>query len=234
MKFNCLLVGESGAGKTPLAATLAECKETAPCLFLDVDRGSLSIISNPRPTIFEINSWDQVRQIYVMLRDRKWVELAELTNSEPQEYLSLVIDSGTELEYVLRKSVVVANEHGDKEVPSQPDYLKTQERFRSLYRALRDLPLSVVMTAGIRDLKDDVVGMVKFFPAFQPGLTRDLVRMTDLVLFMDVRMEEKKWIRCLQTHASQRIIARDRSQKLDPVIKGDKMYFKDIVARMMK
>jgi len=232
MKFNCLIVGESGVGKTPLSATLADCEDTAPCLFLDVDMGSLSIVDNPRPTVVEITSWSQVQRIYLLLKNQKWDELAELTNSEPLEYRSIVIDSGTELEYMLRRTVV--GEDGRSEIPEQQHYLKTQERFRSLYRAFRDLPMSLVMTAGVRDLKDDVVGIVKFYPAFQPGLTRDLVRMTDLVLFMDVRLEDKtKWSRCLQTHASQRIIARDRSQKLEPLIKGDKIYFRDIVRRMI-
>lgn len=231
MKFNCLLCGESGVGKTPLAATLAGCKDTAPCLFLDVDMGSLSIVSNPRPTVVEIASWSQVQRVYPLLKQQKWDELAEIVHSDVLEYRSVVVDSGTELEYMLRRTIV--GEDGKSEVPEQQHYLKTQERFRSLYRAFRDLPLTFVMTAGVRDLKDDVAGMVKFYPAFQPGLTRDLVRMTDLVLFMDVRVEDKRTIRCLQTHASQRIIARDRSQKLDALIKGDKIFFTDIVARMV-
>lgn len=231
MKFNCLLCGESGMGKTPFAATLNECEETAPCLFLDVDMGTMSIISNPRPTIVEITAWSQVQRIYGLLKKEAWDELAEFVKAEPQTYRSVVIDSGTELEYMLRRGVV--SEDGRSEVPEQQHYLKTQERFRSLYRAFRDLPLTFVMTAGIRDLKDDIAGIVKFYPAFQPGLTRDLIRMTDLVFYMDVRTEEKKRVRCLQTHASQRIIARDRSQKLDALIKGDKMFFKDIVARMV-
>ncbi len=233
MKFNCLICGESGVGKTPFAATLAECEQTSPCLFMDVDMGTMSIVSKLRPTVVEITAWSQVQRLYSLLKNQRWDELAELLGTEPLEYKSVVVDSGTELEYILRKSVVLANEHGDKEIPSQPDYLKTQERFRSLYRAFRDLPLTLVMTTGIRDLKDDVMGMVKFFPSFQPGLTRDLVRMTDLVLFMDVRLDEsKKYVRCLQTHPSQRIIARDRSQKLEPLIKADKLFFKDIVGRI--
>lgn len=231
-KFNCLLVGESGAGKTPLSATLAGCKDTAPCLFLDVDMGSLSIVDDPKPTVFEVTVWSQVQQIYTLLKQQDWDKLGELLKCEPQEFRSVVIDSGTELEYILRRSIV--NEDGKSEVPEQQHYLKTQERFKTMYRKYRDLPLTVVMTAGVRDLKDDVVGMVKFYPAFQPGLTRDLVRMTDLVLFMDVRLDEsKKYVRCLQTHPSQRIIARDRSQKLDALIKGDKIYFKDLLTRMV-
>ena len=233
MKFNCLIVGESGVGKTPLAATLADCEQTQPCLFLDVDAGSMSIITEPKPTIFEIDTWSQVQKIYTLLRDQKWEELAKLVVTEqPLEYKSVVIDSGTELEYKLRKHVM--SETGSSEMPEQRDYLICQERFRSLYRKFRDLPLTIVMTAGVRDLKEDISGIVKYYPAFQPGLTRDLVRMTDLVLFMDVKSEDKKWLRVLQTQITQRVVARDRSQKLSAQIRGEKLFFKDIVKEMIK
>ena len=231
-KFNCLLVGESGVGKTPFAATLAACEQTSPCLLLDVDIGSMSIIDNPAPDVIEIEKWSEVQSVYALLKGQKWDKLAELTKSEVKEYRSVVIDSGTELEYMLR-SMIVGESGG--EVPEQQHYLKTQERYRSMYRKFRDLPMSFVMTAGVRELKDDVAGIVRHFPAFQPALTKDLIRMTDLVLFMDVKynVEEKKWMRVLQTTLSQKAIARDRSQKLDALIRGEKLYFADIARKVL-
>jgi len=228
-KFNCLLVGESGTGKSPLCGTLEHCEQTSPCLLLDVDMGSMSIIEKPLPSIIEIDSWHKVQSIYALLKKQDWKKLAELTGREA-EYKSVVIDSGTELEYMLRSSIV--GETGG-EVPEQQHYLKTQERFRRLYRAFRDLPMSFVMTAGVRELKDDVAGIVRHFPAFQPALAKDLIRMTDLILFQDVKVEEKEWVRTLQTTLSQRIIARDRSQKLESIIKGKKLYFADIARKVL-
>jgi len=231
-KFNCLLVGESGTGKSPLCGTLEHCEQTSPCLFLDVDMGSMSVIEEPLPDIIEIDSWSRVQSVYALLKRQKWDKLAELTKSSPREYRSVVIDSGTELEYMLRSSIV--SESGG-EVPEQQHYLKTQERMRSLYRAYRDLPMTFVMTAGVRELKDDVAGTVKHFPAFAPGLCKDLIRMTDLILFMDVKYdtESKGWVRTLQTTLSQKAIARDRSQKLSAVIKGEKVYFKTIADKVL-
>lgn len=229
-KFNCLLVGESGVGKTPFCATLEECEQTSPCLLLDADMGSMSVVSDPKPSIVEVDSWSKVVNIQALLKKRDWDKLAEITKSEPKEYKSVVIDSGTELEYMLRS--VIVGEAGS-EVPEQQHYLKTQERFRRLYRAFRDLPMSLVMTAGVRELKDDVAGIVRHFPAFQPALTKDLIRMTDLILFMDVKSEgQGKWMRVLRTTLSTRIIARDRSQMLPEEIKGEKLYFKDIVKKV--
>jgi len=231
--FNCLLVGESGVGKTPLCATLEDCEHTSPCLFLDVDRGTMSIIAEPRPIVWEVTSWGQMQQVYTFVKNEQWDKLGELVGAEPREYKSIVVDSGTELEYILRKTIMSEDSTGS-DVPEQRHYLKTQERFRSLYRAYRDLPLTLVMTAGVRDLKDDVASIIKYFPSFQPALTRDLVRMTDLIMFMDVRQDQEKkgWQRVLQTHPSGRIIARDRSQRLAPLITGEKLYFKDIIVKM--
>lgn len=231
-KFNCLLVGESGTGKTPFAATLAACEQTSPCLLLDVDMGSMSIVDNPSPSIIEIDSWSKAQKVYGLLKKEEWGKLAELTNDTARQFKSVVIDSGTELTYMLRSMIV--GEAGS-EVPEQQHYLRTQERFRRLYRAFRDLPMTFVVTAGVRELKDDVAGIVRHFPDFQPALTKDIIRMTDLVLFMDVKYgsTEKKWMRTLQTTLSQRVIARDRSQKLEPVIRGEKLYFKDIVKRVL-
>lgn len=229
-KFNCLLVGESGVGKTPFAATLEACEQTSPCLLLDVDMGSMSVVEKPLPSVIEIDTWSKVQSIYNLLKKPDWDKLAELTGRNV-EYKSVVIDSGTELEYMLRSSIV--GEAGS-EVPEQQHYLKTQERFRRLYRSFRDLPMTFVMTAGVRELKDDVAGIVRHFPAFQPALTKDIIRMTDLILFQNVTSEgQGKWVRTLQTTLSQRVIARDRSQRLDPTIKGEKLYFADIVKKVL-
>jgi len=229
-KFNCLLVGESGVGKSPFCGTLEHCELTAPCLVLDVEMGTMSIIEKPLPSIIEIDSWSKVSQIYGLLKRKEWSKLAELTGREV-EYRSVVIDSGTELEYMLRQYVL--HEDSGREVPEQQHYLKTQERFRRLYRAFRDLPMTFVMTAGVRELKDDVSGIVKHYPAFQPSLTKDIIRMTDLVLFQDVKLKEKKWVRTLQTHLSQRIVARDRSQRLSVMYEGEKLYFKEIAEKVL-
>jgi hypothetical protein len=241
-KFCALLYGESGVGKTPFCGTLEAYPKTSPCLFLDVDAGSMSLDStSPRPAVFRVETWTEMQVIYSKLAKRDWKGLAEwmLEKSgqpyEPREYKSVVIDSGTELLYKCR--IKVMEETGNtEEQPTQPEYMKAQERMRKLYRAFRDLPgMSLVVTAGVRELKDDVAGYVKHFPDFQPQLTKDLLRMTDLVLFMNVALEDKegKITRYAQAVLSQRVIARDRSGKLGPGIKGERLFWKDICEKIL-
>lgn len=254
--FNCVVYGESGSGKTPLSATLEECEATSPCLFMDVDMGAMSINIEKPPTVLEIDTWEKMQDVYIyLLRATKgldskgpdliaWEELASYIsglmniNVPVLQYKSVVIDSGTELEYVCR-SVVITEEKSkkpehDPEAPEQRDYLKTGERMKKMWRKFRDLPLAVVMTAGVRDLKDDRDGSLRHFPAFQPGFSKDLVRMTDLIMYMSVDVKNKTWYRTLQTHLSQRIIARDRSQQLEPFMTQETFHFRNIVEKVAK
>ena len=234
-KFCCIAYGEVGVGKTPFMGTLQEYEKTSPCLFLDIDQGSMSLNSmKDKPTIVPIETWNELSGLYPFLRDKQWPQLAERLSKlagrdiPVLQYKSIVIDSGSELEYRLRNSVQNA------EIPSQPDYLTTQERYRKMYRAFRDIDgMSLLMTAGVRELKDDTSGIVKHFPAFQPSLVADLLRMTDFIFFMSISMkgmgEDRKWVKTLQTSLSQRAIARSRSDKLKGVFEGERFEWKNIL-----
>ena len=228
-KFNCLLYGEAGVGKTPLCGTLEAYEKTSPCLFLDVDQGTMSLNgTGPRPTVYSVTSFDSMSRIYGLLKNGNWDELAKLVGSVSKQYRSVVIDSGTELASILLRSIV-AEDDKNEGVPDQASYLKTQLRFITMYKAFRDLPLSVVTTAGVRDQKDDIAGIVRFWADFSPGLLKELYRFSDLILFMNVVQEDKKWVRYIQTQPTQRFTARDRSDKLASVIKAEKIYFADVL-----
>ena len=234
-KFCCILYGEVGVGKSPLCGTLQEYEKTSPCLFLDIDQGTMSLESmKNKPTIVSIETWNQLAGIYPFMKARQWDKLAEylskLVGHEVPilQYKSVVIDSGSELEYRLRNSVQSG------EIPSQPDYLTTQERFRKMYRSFRGLDdTSLVMTAGVRELKDDISGIVKHFPAFQPSLVADLLRMSDFIFFMNIAMkgqgDERKWVKTIQTSLSQRAVARSRSDRLKGSIEGERFEWRNIL-----
>lgn len=235
--FNAIIYGEAGAGKTPFCATLEQCKATSPVLFLDVDQGAQFVDSSI--TVVPVTAWLDIQDIYKCLFGRKWDELNQClqrftgTAFPVKEYKSVVVDSGTELEYICRRQVITENSKGDFEVPDQSHYLRTQERMRRLYRAFRDLSMSFVMTAGVRELKDDIAGIIKHYPAFQPNLTKDLMRHADLIMFLGVKLEQDgKLMRVLQTQLTQRFVARDRSGRLPPFISAEKFYWKDIVAKI--
>ncbi len=234
-KFCCLLFADAGLGKTPLCGTLQEYEKTSPCLFLDIDQGTMSLDSmKEKPTIITIETWNELSSLYPIIKAKQWESLAAKLSSlcghgiPVVVYKSIVIDSGTELEYRLRSSI------SQSEIPTQPDYLTVQERFRKMYRSFRDLDdISLVMTAGVRELKDDVLGMVRHTPMFQPGLTKDLQRMSDFIFFMDMKLKgegtDRKWVKVIQTTPTQRAVARSRCDRIKGTLEGEKFYWKDIL-----
>jgi len=230
-----MLYGDAGVGKTPFCGTLEACEKTSPCLFLDADQGSMSLDTlAKRPTVFSISKFEEISKIYAFLKKKDWVGLAEFIAAEPKEYKSCVIDSGTELAGILLRSIVAEDDRNDG-VPDQASYLKTQLRFLNMYKAYRDLPMSVVTTAGVRDQKDDVAGYIRFWADFSPGLLKELYRFSDLILFMNVvpSADKQGYVRTLQTHPTQRFTARDRSDKLPKVITGEKLYWANLLKEVL-
>ncbi len=242
-KFNAMIYGEAGVGKTPFCGTLEACEKTSPCLFCDVDHGTLSLESlEKKPTVYTINAWADIQALYSFIKAKQWKQLSEAVSKRMnievpvKEYKSAVIDSGTELANNLLRSIVAEDDRNEG-VADQASYLRTQLKFGTMWRQFRDLPLSTVMTCGIKDQKDDVAGIVRFFPEFSPGLLHDLQRQSDLILFMNVALEtegsQKKWVRYIQTQPTQRFVARDRSGKLAPQIRGEKMYWNDLLKNIL-
>lgn len=232
-KFNSIVWGDFGVGKTPFCGTLEACEKTSPCLFLDIDQGTMSLDDlDPRPAVLTVEKWEDMNRVYALLKSKSWDKLAELTGSNSKEYRSVVIDSGTELAGVLLRSIVTEDDRNEG-VPDQAAYFKTEIRFFTMYRSFQSLPLSVVMTAGVKDQKDDVAGIVRLFPEFSPGLLHKLLRFTDLILFMNIVQEKDKYMHSIQTKPTNRFTARDRSGKLEAVIKGERLYWGDLLKRVL-
>jgi hypothetical protein len=189
------------------------------------------------PTVHTINTYADMQVVYNHLKMAKWDALAKTIGIEkPLEFKSVVIDSGTELATILLRSFVEADDRNEG-IADQSAYQKCQIKMAGMWRKFRDLPLSTVMTAGVKDQKDDVAGIVRFFPEFSPGLLHDLQRHTDLILFMNVTMESdgamRRWTRFIQTQPTQRFVARDRSGTLPHIIKGDRLCWEKLLKNLL-
>ena len=231
-KINSIVWGPPGVGKTPFCGTLEAYEKTSPCLILDVDHGTLSLDTSPIPTVYTVNKFDDVSRIYSLLAKKDWAGLAKLTGTELKEYRSVVIDSGTELISILLHEIV-SEDDKNSGVPDQASYFRSQLRFTTMWKAFRDLPMTCVMTAGDKDQKDDVSGVIRLFPEFSPGLLHELLRHTDLILFMDVIPRKEEYTHYIRTQPTNRFTARDRSGKLSAMIEGDKLYWGDLLKKVL-
>lgn len=130
---NAIIYGDSGVGKTVLAATANLCVETFPALFIDIDSGTASL-DNMDIDITRPRSWEDINDIYKSF-------LAGGTG-----YKSVIIDSLTECQKKFSMGTIMGELEKDQyndlnvsNVPNRQDWMKSGEQMRKLIRAFRDL-----------------------------------------------------------------------------------------------
>lgn len=134
--LNLLIYGESGSGKTHLAGTAADCVDTSPPLYIDLESGTRTLhgkdIDVVRP-----RAWREVQQIY------------EFLLHENTKYRSVVMDSVTEIQKRQSMGVILGEITEDPEdgyidlgktpLATRGDWSRTGEQTRKVIRAFRDL-----------------------------------------------------------------------------------------------
>jgi phage nucleotide-binding protein len=193
-----LLTGESGAGKTALAATTE-----AKTLLVDAEAGTMTIRNATNVKVFTVTSSEPLKQIFPVLE--------YLRNDNDEKFEWVVIDSISEV----GEMVLAEEELKTKGIKAYGDYAK---RMIPFVKAFRDLEgMNVVMTTKLRTMKDEETGVVKHFPSM-PGrqVTDALPYLFDLVLPLRIMRtkagETERWLQCV---GDQNWTAKDRSGKLD-------------------
>jgi hypothetical protein len=139
-------------------------------------------------------------------------------------YKTVVIDSLTELQKLDMRTIMSETynkkpETTDIDVPSQREWGKNGERVRRIVRAFRDLPLNTIMTSLAATEKDEGTGMVMYYPMLPGKMRAEVPGYFDIVGFLTA-VEERNGevtVRRLQTTKTRRVIAKDRTDALDPV-----------------
>lgn len=154
--LNMIVYGITDAGKTYLGGTALDCKVTAPVLFMDIDRGTLTL-TGKNIDIIRPQNWKEVQEAYDFLR------------FENTKYKALIVDSLTELQNRLSLGSIMGElseddsylDLGDSSLPVPRDYGKSHKHMRNTVRAFRDLAylpeierrVHIIMTA--REKKDE-------------------------------------------------------------------------------
>jgi len=134
-----VLYGPPGSGKTTAGATWPK------PLFLSAESGLLSV-RDREIDVWTIDQWEDLEEAFNFLKHEK------------HEYLSVVIDSLTEVqkklnEYIVRKFPAVKRGYND--LVSESDWGANIDKMRKLCRAFRDLPLNVVFITLSQDVEVD-------------------------------------------------------------------------------
>lgn len=199
----CLIVGQSGAGKTTLAGTLK-----GKTLVISAEAGLLSL-QGKGVDFIEVEGADDVA---------KWGHFKKCLNfAVNSDYDNIFIDSLSEVsDYILALS--------DKEFPESKNtmqkwgyYSATMKKF---IRFIRDIQKNVFMTTLQKTDKDEV-GKRYYAPDVSGKMSEKMPAYFDLVLNMKILNQDDKQIRVLQTFSDSGIVCKDRSGKLDRFEKPD-------------
>lgn len=213
--LNLLIYGEPGIGKTVLAGSAAAVEDMAPVLFIDIEGGTLSLVDfYPDAKVVRVSSWKELQQVYNALY------------KGDTGYKTVVIDSLTEAQKFsmgdIMKQAVREDPSRDPDVPAIRDWGKNIEQMRRLVRGFRDLPMHVVFTA-LADSDKDNRGRMQYRPMLSGKLKGEIPGFVDIVLYMYIKIQGDNQKRLLLTGTTDGAMAKDRSNKLPPIVEDPTM-----------
>ena len=150
-----MIIGESGAGKSHLAATAPR-----PLILLTEPNGAMSIMhSNPNAMIIQVDNLEQFQEAYMAIHYNAMYHAGERNSdgkpySQPPEFKGLefdtiVIDSMTELQRYLIDDIKGPRDPktGKTKHMSLQDYGELGHRMSGMIRRLCKLPYHIVFTS---------------------------------------------------------------------------------------
>lgn len=210
--FNALVYGESSVGKTTLVGAADAVPQMRSVLFVDIEKGDLSLRKTEyRPDVIRLSDWEQLSSVYNALR------------AGGHKYRTVIIDSLSEVQDLSMKDIMVAEAAGEYDTPEWKHWNINQVRILRLLRNFRDLPMNVIFTALVTEVKDPKTGKMKKLPDLPGKLAPKVPAIFDNVLYYYMKefvvdgIPEQK--RLLLTTKTEDTVAKNRgSDKLPAVI----------------
>lgn len=203
--IKAVVYGQSGAGKTTLAKTLAKYKP----IILSLEGGLLSIAGEDIDVI-DMTQDDAGNVIPMHLRSARITEAYQYLQAKEarEKYKTVFIDSITEIGQAVHAAALKEFPERNQALPMWGEY---GNRMKNLIRAFRDLPGYHVVFTCLSKIEKDEAG--KRFAAFDlSGSIADrMPGFFDLVAYLRVNEEGGRELLCAPTES---VLAKDRSGKL--------------------
>lgn len=215
-QIKMLVYGESGNGKTHLAKTCGP-----DCIVLSAEGGLMSLKGSSIPyidiTVSDDGSlitdkakrWDRLKEALVYLN----------SDDARKKYKWIFIDSITEISQIVVEKLKLDYPNAKDAFPMWGAY---SEQMRALIKALRDIPNYHVVFVCLPTKEKDELGKTIMGLDVQGKIGHQLPGYVDLVMYLGVKEEEVgKKKRFLVTQPSDKLIAKDRSGKLNQFEEAD-------------
>lgn len=204
-KFNFLVYGLSGAGKTRLVGSSFDVPELNPILMLNIEGGELTLRSTyPDVEAVRITSWPQIKKLYDSLKAGDYY------------YKTIIIDSVTEMQKFNMDHTMLSR-HGDNDlaVPEIKEWNINVENTRKYIRLFRDLEdVNVIFTALERIDTDKRTGLSRKKPSLSGKVADEVAGFLDIVTYLYVEEVDGENKRILLTGNTPSVVAKDRSNLL--------------------
>jgi phage nucleotide-binding protein len=193
-KIKCLIYGDSGAGKSFLAASAPK-----PLILLTEPNGQASIMhSNPSADLIHISNTRELGDILKSLSEnpKQW-----------EKYDSLIIDSLTEVQRLCKDDLT---NKGRSPMKLQ-DWGKLADFMRRFMRALRQIPKHIVCLALLETQLEEGTGTRFLRPAFEGKKTSgEIAQFFNFVgfLYANQNKEEKRTYRYLMLEGNSQILCK--------------------------
>lgn len=210
-RFNILIYGDSGVGKTTLSGSSDAVPEMRKVLILDIEGGTLSLKSRyPDVDSVRITSWEDMQKVY----DELFLD--------GHGYQTIVVDSLTEAQKMsmdaTMRRLVEQHEERDADVPGIREWNINIEQTRKFVRAYRDLPVNTVFTALAKTDRNPRTGATKVKPSLSGKVADEVAGFLDIVGYYYPKEMDGVQRRLLLCAATQDVVAKDRTDKLSQVI----------------
>jgi hypothetical protein len=220
-KFNMLIYGLPGAGKTHLAGSADEVPECRTVLHLDSGGGSMTLDSTfPRVESVLVTKWEQYEKHYKRL----------LFGTDGYDrFGTVILDHITESQKLCQRWVMAnALERATKkgkgvediipEVPQQSHYLIMYEAIMQMLRDFRDLPVNFICTA--HEKQDmNIRGGMKLKPSLSGQAKSDIPGLFDIVARLYTgKVGDQDNVRLFATQDTSEYVAKQRGTKLPPLL----------------
>lgn len=207
--FNALIFGEYGVGKTRLAGSAAMVPELSDVLMIDIEGGALTLRKTyPQCKTVRVSSWKKLQEVYDEIATGAWPGVR-----------TVILDSLTEAQLFnmddVMRDLVLSNPDRDEDIAGLQEWQKNGKQIRKFIRLFRDLPMTTIFTALLKEEKDKMTGKRYKRPSLPGKLAAQVPAMFDEVFFLYVKNDEEgNPIRCLLTGTIEEIAAKDRSGQL--------------------
>lgn len=211
-RFNGLIFGDYGTGKTRLTGSASMVPALSDVLMIDIEGGALTLRNTfPMCKTVRASSWNDIRDIG-----------EELKSGAYSSVRTAIIDSLSEAQLFNMDFVMADLLEGkpdrDENIAGLREWQQNMANMRKFIRFYRDLPMTTIFTALMKEDKDKLTGKRYKRPALPGKLASQVPAMFDLVAYLYVKDTEVGPTRCLLTGATEDIPAKDRSGSLPQVM----------------